>query len=93
MAGAPNRADVLLADAIAEHRADRVLIGTCVALAERSLLAISQGAWDQAEQHLSRAQSLTRQANYEDYPLVAIIHAVARGWRCTIMTARAPATS
>jgi LuxR family transcriptional regulator, maltose regulon positive regulatory protein len=66
-----------LADAIAEHRADRVLIGTCVALAERSLLATSKGAWDQAEQHLSRAQSLTRQANYEDYPLVAIIHAVA----------------
>jgi len=77
MAGDPDQADVLLTDAIAEHRADRVLIGTCVALAERSLLAISQGAWDQAEQHLSRAQSLTRQANYEDYPLVAIIHAVA----------------
>jgi len=77
MAGAADRADVLLADAIAEHRADRVLIGTCVALAERSLLATFKGAWDQAEQHLSRAQSLTRQANYEDYPLVTIIHAVA----------------
>jgi LuxR family maltose regulon positive regulatory protein len=77
MAGDPDRADVLWEDAIAEHRADRVLIGTCLALAERSLLAISQGAWDQAEQHLSRAQSLTRQANYEDYPLVTIIHAVA----------------
>ena len=77
MAGAPDRADVLLADAIAEHRADRVLIGTCVALAERSLLATSKGAWDQAEQDLSRAQSLTLQANYEDYPLVTIIYAVA----------------
>ena len=77
MAGDPDRADVLFANAIAEHPTDRVLVGTCLAHAERSLLAISQGAWDQAEQHLSRAQSLTRQAHYEDYPLVTIIHAVA----------------
>jgi LuxR family transcriptional regulator, maltose regulon positive regulatory protein len=77
MVGDPGRADALFADAIAEHRPDRVLVGTCLALAERSLLAASQGAWDLAEQHLSTAQSLTRQANYEDYPLITIVHAVA----------------
>ena len=77
MAREPDGADALFADAIAEHRADRVLIGTCLALAERSLLATWRGAWDLAEQHLSTAQSLTPEGNYGDYPLVIIVHAVA----------------
>ena len=38
-------------------------IGACVALAERSLLAIAAGAWEAGEQHLAEAWSLARNAN------------------------------
>ena len=52
-------------------------LGACVALGERSLLAIAQGAWEAAGRHLSEARSLARDANLEDYPPVTILHAVA----------------
>jgi len=51
--------------------------GACVAAAERSLLAIAEGAWKAAERHLSEAWSLTQDAYLADYPPVTIVHAVA----------------
>ena len=77
MAGETDRADLLFEDAAAGGRAGGATIGACVALAERSLLAIDRGAWKAGERHLSDAQSLARDANLEDYPLVAFLHAVA----------------
>jgi LuxR family transcriptional regulator, maltose regulon positive regulatory protein len=77
MAGDPGRADVLFEDAAAEGRAAGGMIGACAALAERSLLAITRGAWDLAGRHLSEARSLAREANLEDYPSVTILYAVA----------------
>ncbi len=77
MAGETDRADLLFQDAAAGGRAGGATIGACVALAERSLLAIDRGAWKAGERHLSDAQSLARDANLEDYPLVAFLHAVA----------------
>jgi LuxR family transcriptional regulator, maltose regulon positive regulatory protein len=77
MAGDADRADVLFQDAAAAGQAGGASIGVCVALAERSLLAISRGAWEAAGRHLSQARSLTRDANLEDYPPVTILHAAA----------------
>ena len=77
MAGDPGRADVLFEDASAEGRAGGGMIGACTALAERSLLAIASGAWDQAGRHLAEARSLAGDANLEDYPPVTIMYAVA----------------
>ena len=53
------------------------MIGACIALSQRSLLAIGRGEWDLGEQHLSQARAVARDANVEDYPAVTIMHAAA----------------
>src|SRR5689334_20062421 len=58
MAGDRDRADVLFQDAAAGGRGSRAAVGACVALAERSLLAIGRGAWEAGERHLAQARSL-----------------------------------
>ena len=77
MAGDPGRADVVFEEHVAEGLAVGAMIGPCVALAERSLLAIARGDWELGGQYLSEARSLAREANLGDYPSVAIVHAVA----------------
>jgi LuxR family maltose regulon positive regulatory protein len=77
MAGDPDRADVLFEDAAAAGRAGGAAIGVCLALAERSLLAIAGGGWEAAGRHLSEARALARDAKVEDYPPVTLLHAVA----------------
>ena len=77
MAGDRDRADLLFEDQVAQGRVVGAMIGPCMALAERALLAIGQGAWDQAGRYLSRARSVAAEAHLEDYPPVAIMHAAA----------------
>ena len=77
MAGDPDQADALFQDAAAGGRDAGATTGTCVALAERSLLAIARGAWEAGERYLSQARSLARDANLADYPPMTIVHAVA----------------
>jgi LuxR family maltose regulon positive regulatory protein len=77
MAGHPDQADLVFEDTVAEGLATEGNIGTCVALTERSLLAIANGAWDLAGWHLSEARSLSHDANLEDYPPITILHAAA----------------
>ncbi len=77
MAGDPDRADALFQDAAAGGRASGATVGTCVALAERALLAFARGGWEAGERLLSEAWSLARDADLEDYPLVTILHAAA----------------
>jgi LuxR family maltose regulon positive regulatory protein len=77
MTGDPGQADVLFADHVAEGRSAGAMIGVCFALAERSLLAIASGEWDLGERHLSQARTVAREANLEDHPPIAIMHAVA----------------
>src|SRR5215469_1121818 len=62
MAGDPARADALFDDTVAAAKASGGTTDACVALAERSLLAAAESAWDQAERHLSTAQSLVHEA-------------------------------
>jgi LuxR family maltose regulon positive regulatory protein len=77
MAGDPDKADVLFADAIAEGQPGGVTVGPCVALAERSLLAGAGGDWDSAERYLGQARTLTRDANLDDHPPITIVYAAA----------------
>ena len=77
MAGDLDRADVLFEDAVAEGRVGGVMLGPCLALAERSLLAIGRGDWERGGRYLAEARSLAREGKLEDYPPVAILYAVA----------------
>lgn len=52
-------------------------VGPCVALAERSLLAVTNGKWEIAERYLGQARMLARDASLEDQPPVTIVHAAA----------------
>jgi LuxR family maltose regulon positive regulatory protein len=77
MAGDDDRADMLFEDQVAQGRALDVVVGPCIALAERALLAIGQGTWEQAGRYLSEARSVAREAHLEEYPPVAIMHVAA----------------
>ena len=77
MTGDPDRADLLFEDAAAGGMAAGGTTDVCVALAERSLLAITRGSWDLAERYLAEARSVARQAHLEDYPPITILHAAA----------------
>ena len=77
MAGEADRADVFFEDTVAEARAAGGATDACVALAERSLLAMARGTWDLAEWHLAEARSVAREAHLEDYPPVTIMYAAA----------------
>ena len=77
MAGTVDRADMFFYDAAAEARAAGGATDACVALAERSLLAMASGMWDLGEQYFSEARSVAREANLEDYPPVTIMYAAA----------------
>ena len=77
MAGDDDQADLLFEDQVAQSRVVGGMIGSCIALAERALLAIGQGAWDQAGQYLSQAQAVAHEAHLEEYPPIAIMHAAA----------------
>jgi len=77
MAGHRDRADLLFEDQVGQGRMVGGLIGACIALTERALLAIGQGAWDQAGRYLAQARSVAQEAHLEEYPPVAIMHAAA----------------
>jgi LuxR family transcriptional regulator, maltose regulon positive regulatory protein len=77
MAGDPDQADAVFEDQVAEAQAAGGTLGACVALSERSLLAIARGAWDLGERQLSQARAVARESHVEDYPAVTIMHAAA----------------
>ena len=77
MAGDPEGADAFFEDTVAEVQAGGAAADTCLALAERSLLAAGRGAWDLGERHVSEAQSVAREARIEDYPTLVIMYAAA----------------
>jgi LuxR family maltose regulon positive regulatory protein len=77
MAGDLDRADALFEDHVAQSGAAGAMLGACVALVERALMAIANDAWDLAGQYLSQARSVARQANLEHYPPNAIMYAAA----------------
>ena len=77
MADDPDRADVIFEGQVAEARATGGTIGACIALSERSLLAMARGAWNLGGRHLSEARAVARETSIEDYPAVTIMYAAA----------------
>ena len=77
MAGHRDRADLLFEDQVAQGRMVGGMIGACLALTERALLAIGRGAWEQAGRYLDQARSVAQEAHLEEYPPVAVMHAAA----------------
>jgi LuxR family maltose regulon positive regulatory protein len=77
MAGHRDRADLLFEDQVAQGRMVGGMIGACLALTERALLAIGQGAWEQAGGYLDQARSVAQEAHLEEYPPVALMCAAA----------------
>ena len=77
MAGHRDGADLLFEDQVGQGQAVGAMIGACVSLAERALLAIEQEAWERAGQYLSQARSVAREAHLEEYPPAAIMHTAA----------------
>jgi LuxR family transcriptional regulator, maltose regulon positive regulatory protein len=77
MTGDRDGADLLFEDQVAQGRVVGAMLGGCVAHTERALLAIDRGAWDRAERYLAKARSVAHEAHLEEYPPVAIMHAVA----------------
>jgi LuxR family transcriptional regulator, maltose regulon positive regulatory protein len=77
IAGDLDGADVLFEDVVAEGQASRIMFGPCIALAERSLLAIGRGDWERGGRYLSESLSLAREGKLEGYPPVTILYTVA----------------
>ena len=77
MAGDRDRADVLFEDDVAEGSVAGGTIGVCIALSERSLLAMARGDWDLSGRYLSEARAVARETRIEDYPAITIMYAVA----------------
>jgi LuxR family transcriptional regulator, maltose regulon positive regulatory protein len=75
LAGDPDAADHRLADA-ADVGEDAGVDAVVVALAERSLLAMNRGDWQQAEALTERAVAAARRAWLEQYPSGALLRAV-----------------
>jgi LuxR family maltose regulon positive regulatory protein len=75
LAGDPDAADHSLADA-AEVGEDAGVDSAMVALAERSLLAMGRGEWQQAEALAERAAAGAHRTWLEQYPSGALLHAV-----------------
>ena len=68
MAGDLDRADVLFEDVVVEGQASRIMFGPCIALAERSLLAIGRGDWSGADGTWPRPGRLLVRASWRTIP-------------------------
>jgi LuxR family transcriptional regulator, maltose regulon positive regulatory protein len=75
LAGRADQADRQLADA-AEVGEDAGVDSATLALAERSILAMAQGEWPQAEALAERARAGARHPWLERYPSGALLHTV-----------------
>ena len=76
LAGDPDAADRALADAAQLGEDDGVDAAT-VALAEQALVAISRGAWEEAETLAERARSTSRGVWLEQHLTCVLLHAVS----------------
>lgn len=74
--GQPDRADAVLAHAVDAAVDIGALPAAQAALAERAVLAIGRGAWEQAADLAARALDVVRGGELDDYGVGALLHAV-----------------
>lgn len=75
--GEPERADPILAHAVELALDIGALPLAQAALAERALVAISRGDWEDAEAFVAQGLGLVQAGHLEDYGPAALVHAVA----------------
>jgi LuxR family transcriptional regulator, maltose regulon positive regulatory protein len=76
-AGAPERADGILADTVEVAEDVGAPVAAVDALAERAVLAMARGVWDEAGILVERAHSVIREARLDDYVTTILVDAVA----------------
>jgi LuxR family transcriptional regulator, maltose regulon positive regulatory protein len=74
--GEPERADPILAQAVEVGRDTGAAPATAVALAERAVVAIGRGDWDDAEALAGEARAILRDGHLDDYGPGVIVHAL-----------------
>jgi LuxR family maltose regulon positive regulatory protein len=77
LAGEADRADPILADAVEVGTDASAWPATSTGLAERCLLAIQRGDWDQAEVLAGQALGIVQARRLDDYIMSALVHGVA----------------
>jgi LuxR family maltose regulon positive regulatory protein len=75
--GEPDRADAVFAQAVAIGLDIGALPGAAVALAERALVAIGRGEWDEAAHLAAQGLRIVQDGRLDDYGASAIVLAVA----------------
>jgi LuxR family transcriptional regulator, maltose regulon positive regulatory protein len=73
----PERADSILARAVEVGLDTGATPAVAIALAERAVVAIAGGDWDEAEKVAERALAILRDGHLDDYGPTAIVHALA----------------
>jgi LuxR family maltose regulon positive regulatory protein len=74
--GEPERADPILAQAVEVGRDTGAAPAAAVALAERAVVAIGRGDWDDAEALAGEARAILRDGHLDDYGPGVIVHAL-----------------
>jgi LuxR family transcriptional regulator, maltose regulon positive regulatory protein len=76
-AGAPDRADTILAEAVEVAEDAGATVARVDALAERAILAMGREDWREAELLVERARSVIREARLDDYVTTILLYAAA----------------
>ncbi|HEX8859071.1 MAG TPA: LuxR C-terminal-related transcriptional regulator [Actinomycetes bacterium] len=76
-AGAPRRADAILAEAVEVAEDAGATVAGVDALAERAVLAMARDDWREAELLVERARSVIREARLDDYVTTILLYSVA----------------
>lgn len=75
--GRPDRADRVLADAVAVGLDTGAAPAVAIALAERAVVAMRRDDWEDASRILDRALGTVREGDLEHHPPTALVHALA----------------
>ncbi len=76
-AGAPERADAILADTVEVAEDAGATVAGVDALAERAVLAMRRDDWHQAELLVERGRTVIREARLDDYVTTILLYAAA----------------
>jgi LuxR family maltose regulon positive regulatory protein len=76
-AGAPERADAILADTVGVAEDAGATVAAIDALAERAILAMRRDDWHEAETLVEQARARIREARLDDYVTTILLYAAA----------------
>ena len=74
LAGDPETADRVLEESVEVNREIGATLDQVLSWAERSVLAIQRGDWDDAGRYAREARSVSRESHLEEYPISALAY-------------------